>query len=620
MQRKLTAILSADVVGYSSLMEADEAGTLARLKDNRSRIFEPAVAAGGGRVFKLMGDGALAEFPSVVSAVECALAIQNATAQAEPDGGPKKPLRYRIGINLGEVVVEGDDIYGDGVNIAARLQMLAPVGGVALSQIVRDQVDGKVQWLFDDMGEHQVKNIERPVHAFSVRRPDEEMPETKPDTGPKKLSICVLPFANMSGDAEQEYFSDGISEDIITDLSKVSSLAVVSRNSAFMFKGKNVDLPKVARELKVSHVLEGSVRKSGSRVRITAQLIDGATNAHVWAERFDRDLADIFALQDEISEAIVEALKLKLLPEEKKAIEARGTDNVDAYNLYLMARQYSVTGNLGDRGRSEALIRLCRRAVQLDPNYARAWALIALTQTNMRFYLGGQGDSGLEATDRALALDSDLADAHAAKAVYLVHMRDFDGASSEIAVALRLDPESYEVHRAAGRVGYAKRDLLGAIEHLEKASALMPTDYWSCGMLVSAYHAVGDETGRARVAREVIARTETIIAQDPTNGSAMGFAISALIALRETARAKDLIARAILLDPDNQNMRYNMACSLIELGDVDGALDLFEPLFESLSVELVNWSKTDADLDPLREHPRFKAMLSRAESRLAGNA
>src|ERR1700741_598176 len=337
MQRKLTAILSADVVGYSGLMEADEAGTLERLKANRVRVFDPAVAAHGGRVFKLMGDGALVEFPSVVAAVDCALEIQDGTERAEPKRPGVKPIRYRIGVNLGEVIVEGDDIYGEGVNVAARLQTLAPVGGVALSRIVRDQVDGKVTCLFEDMGEHTVKNIERPVHVFSARPPAERgEDEDHKVESPRKLSICVLPFANMSDDPQQEYFSDGISEDIITDLSKISALFVVARNSAFTFRGKNVDVLQVARQLKVSHVLEGSVRKSGGRVRITAQLIDGLSNGHVWAERYDRDLSDIFALQDEISEAIVNALKLKLLPEEKKAIEQRGTTNPDAYNLYLM--------------------------------------------------------------------------------------------------------------------------------------------------------------------------------------------------------------------------------------------------------------------------------------------
>ena len=244
MQRKLTAILSADVVGYSGLMEADEAGTLERLKANRSTIFDPHVATHGGRVFKLMGDGALVEFSSVVAAVNCALAIQEATEKAGTEIAEAKRIRYRIGINLGEVIVEGDDIYGEGVNVAARLQALAPVGGVALSRVVRDQVEGKAPCAFEDMGEHTVKNIERPVHVFSVRAAAgrSKAVEHKAEHL-RKLSICVLPFANMSGDAEQEYFSDGISEDIITDLSKVSALSVIARNSAFIFKGKNVDVP-----------------------------------------------------------------------------------------------------------------------------------------------------------------------------------------------------------------------------------------------------------------------------------------------------------------------------------------------------------------------------------------
>ena len=372
MQRKLTAILSADVVGYSGLMERDEAGTLERLKANRTAVFDPHVARHGGRQFKLMGDGALVEFASVVAAVNCALAIQDATEKADA-----RPIRYRIGINLGEVIVEGDDIYGEGVNVAARIQALAPVGGVALSRVVKDQVDGKTACVFEDMGEHSVKNIERPVHVYSVRTAERSQTEGKNLEVPRKLSICVLPFANMSDDPQQEYFSDGISEDIITDLSKVSALGVTARNTSFQFKGKSVDVPQVARQLKVSHILEGSVRKAGGRVRITSQLIDGASGEHVWAERYDRDLNDIFALQDEISEAIVKALKLKLLPEEKKAIETRGTDNVDAYNLFLMARQYYVTGNWGDARREEAIIRLCSRAAEIDPGYARVWSLMA---------------------------------------------------------------------------------------------------------------------------------------------------------------------------------------------------------------------------------------------------
>ncbi len=238
MQRKLTAILSADVVGYSGLMEADEAGTLERLKANRTRVFDPQVAIHGGRIFKLIGDGALAEFPSVIAAVECALAIQAATEKA----AEASRIRYRIGINLGEVIVEGDDIYGEGVNVAARLQTLAPVGGVAVSRTVQENAKGKIACAFDDLGQHAVKNIAAPVHVFSVRAGRAGEGDQKADAS-QKLSICVLPFSNMSGDAEQEYFSDGICEDIITDLSKVSALGVIARNTAFQFKGKSVDVP-----------------------------------------------------------------------------------------------------------------------------------------------------------------------------------------------------------------------------------------------------------------------------------------------------------------------------------------------------------------------------------------
>ena len=491
MQRKLTAILSADVVGYSGMMEADEAGTLDRLKANRTRIFDPHVNIQGGRVFKLIGDGALAEFPSVIAAVNCALAIQEATAKAQ--GDETKSIRYRIGINLGEVIVEGDDIYGEGVNVAARIQALAPVGGVAVSRIVRDQVAGKMSCAFEDMGEHAVKNIAAPVHVFLVSTSSAASAPREHEQ-PRKLSICVLPFANMSGDVEQEYFSDGISEDIITDLSKVSALSVVARNTAFTFKNKSVRIPQVARELGVSHVLEGSVRKAGGRVRITAQLIDGVAGDHVWAERYDRDLNDIFALQDEISEAIVAALKLKLLPEEKKAIEHRGTDNVEAYNLFLMARQYSVIASLGDARMAESIMRLCRKAIEIDPNYARAWALIAATQVNLRFYMGLQGDDGLEAAERAIALDPNLAEAHAAKAVVLTFSTQHDAALVEVDQALRLDPESYEANKAAARLYYTMRNHAAAIPHFEKAAAIMETDYWASGMLRISLMVSGDFT------------------------------------------------------------------------------------------------------------------------------
>lgn len=615
MQRKLTVIFSADVVGYSGLMERDEAGTLERLKANRASLFDPCVDRHSGRIFKLMGDGVLVEFPSAVAAVTCAMEIQEAMGEAEAQVPEGRRLRYRIGINLGDVMVEGDDIYGDGVNVAARLQALAPVGGIALSRNVCDQVTGKIEGDLEDLGPHTVKNIERPVHVFAIR-PKEMSADTSDIGGSRsRVAICVLPFANMSGDSEQEYFSDGISEDIITDLSKVSALWVAARNTAFTFKGKHVDVVQIARQLRVSHVLEGSVRKAGGRVRITAQLID-ASGGHIWAERYDRDLNDIFALQDEISQAIVSALKLKLLPEEKKAIEKRGTTNLEAYNLYLMARQYNVTGTIGNVHRSEAIIRLCRQAVAIDPNYALAWALIATAQVRLR-HERAEGEGGLEAAERALSIDNNLAEAHAAKSDYLKDNARYDEARAEIETALRLDPESYEVNYAAARFSYAIRKIPEAIRYFEKAASLMESDFGSVGMLMSCYESIRDDDGARRAAERTLERVNKVITSEPDNGSAMGFAVGAHCVLRNVERARDWAKRALLLNPDNKNMRYNFGCAYARLGLIDEALDLLEPVTAASGIEHINWTKQDADLDPIRDHPRYKAMIAAAEARLA---
>jgi adenylate cyclase len=437
--------------------------------------------------------------------------------------------------------------------------------------------------------------------------------------GPARVAICVLPFANMSGDPEQEYFSDGITEDIITDLSKVSALAVISRNSAFVFKGKHVDVLKVARELKVDRVLEGSVRKAGGRVRITAQLVDGSTNGHLWAERYDRDLNDIFALQDEISEAIVKALRLRLLPEEKQAIEQRGTDNVEAYNLYLMGRQLYVSGPEGNARRAAAIVRLCTRATEIDPGYARAWALTAHAQMILRQTLGKRGDDGLVAAERALALDANLPEAHAVKARILADGGRHDEASAEIDIALGQDAESYEVIRSAAYLSYRRQRLEDAIRYWEKATTLMETDINSPAMLMSCYVAVRDSEAARRSARIALSRAEKAVAQDPSNGAVMAYSAYALATLGEAERAKDRMNRAMLIDPDDWNMRYNFACVLlIHLDEPDVALDVLEPVLENVAAGYyLNHIKVDPDFIRLRDNPRFKAMIAAAAARVA---
>lgn len=431
------------------------------------------------------------------------------------------------------------------------------------------------------------------------------------------LSICVLPFANMSGDAEQEYFSDGISEDITTDLTNISALSVVARNTAFTFKGRAVDAAVVARQLNVSHLLEGSVRKSGNRVRITAQLIDGVTGDHLWAERYDRDLIDIFAIQDEISEAIVAALKLKLLPEEKKAIENRGTNSAEAYNLYLMARSYWVTGNHGDRRREERVARLCRRATEIDPHYARAWGLMALAQAALWFNFGIAERDGLVAAEKALSIDPNIAEAYCVRARYFSEQGRYDEANDEIATALRLDSESWEVNKEAARLCMSQRRIADATLHFEKAVSLIETDYHSWAILVTCYEASGNREGVLRGANMMLTQSEAALAHDPSNGAALGICAGALAILGEAERARDRIERALLIDPDNLNMRYNFACILSTyMSDPDAALDLLEPVFASSGESVINTAEVDPDMDNIRAHPRFQRMLADAKVRL----
>ncbi len=437
----------------------------------------------------------------------------------------------------------------------------------------------------------------------------------------RRYTICVLPFVNMSGDPEQEYFSDGITEDIITDLSKVSALGIIARNSAFMYKEKNVDILKVARELKVSHVLEGSVRKAGGRIRINAQLVDGETNSHVWADRYDRDSSDIFALQDEISEAIVKALRLRLLPEEKKAIERRGTSNVDAHNLYLMARQTYIASQEYDPRTAEAIVRLCARATEIDPNYAQAWALKAIGHEKLRQATGAGAGDGRAAAERALAIDPKLAEAHAIKAHILLSEGHPDAAAAAVATALELDPESYEVNRSAGRLNYQLHRHEDAIRYYEKAANLVESDLNSASMLISSYAALGDVEGMRRSAQRALDRAEAMLVHDPNNSMVAGDSAYSLAALGEGERAKARMERALLIDPSNFNMRYNFACALsVYLKDKEAALDMLGPVFETISDTFLPYVKTDPDLDLLRDDPRYQTQLATTETRLAANA
>ena len=396
-QRKLAAILSADVAGYSRLMGEDEAGTLATLKAHRAEFIDPAIASHGGRIVKLMGDGALVEFPSVVDAVECAVAVQQGMAARNADLPGDTRIDFRIGVNLGDIIIDGDDIYGDGVNVAARLQEVAETGGVAISAAAHDQIAGKVEAAFEDVGEHELKNIAKPVRVYrwaegTAGSPGESAPLALPD----KPSIGVLPFTNMSGDPEQEYFSDGITEDIITELSRFRTLFVIARNSSFAFKGQAVDIGEVGRKLGVQYVVEGSVRKAGNRVRITAQLVEAESGNHVWAERYDRDLEDIFAVQDEVARTIVATVAGRVDDAGAERTQRRPTNDMAAYDYLLRANRHVHRYTKSDTAKARSYI---EKAIELDPEIARAYALLANLDVWDWFWREG----GSESLDRAWA-------------------------------------------------------------------------------------------------------------------------------------------------------------------------------------------------------------------------
>ncbi|MFQ5974206.1 MAG: adenylate/guanylate cyclase domain-containing protein [Alphaproteobacteria bacterium] len=479
--RRLAAILAADMVGYSRLMAADEAGTLARLKTLRAELIDPTIAGHEGRIVKEMGDGLLVEFSSVVDAVQCAMTIQRGVEAYGAPHPDDRRVAFRMGINIGDVIAEGGDIYGGGVNIAARLEQIAEPGGIALSEDAYRQVKDKLEVAFEDLGAHEAKNIPEPLRVYRVRA-REDAPAAVVGAGERspavwdKPSIAVLPFKNMSADPEQEYFSDGISEDIIIDLSKIAGLFVIARNSTFVYKSKAVSVPQVSRELGVRHVLEGSVRKAGNRIRVTAQMVDGATGGHVWAERYDRDLTDIFSVQDELTREIVSALALKLTEDEQARLARRQTHNIEAYDLLLRAREQAILHTRSGTAEAQSLL---ERAIALDPEFAAAYAWMAFTHVQQ--YGNRWTDSPDEALRRcyelaqkAVDLDDGEPYAHFALAIASLWMRKHERALVEAERCIAIEPNSAEGHLVLGQImGYAGRSE-AAIEVFQKYMRLDP--------------------------------------------------------------------------------------------------------------------------------------------------
>ncbi len=512
MERRLAAIFTADVAGYSRLIGADEEGTLARLKAHRRELIDPTIAGHQGRIVKTTGDGVLAEFASPVKAVRCAIDVQHGMAERNASVPEGQRIEFRIGINVGDVVVEDDgDIYGDGVNVAARLENIAEPGAVYISRTVRDFVDGTPELVLEDLGERELKNIAKPVQVFRIA-PAHAVgaAQAAAPAVPHKPSLAVLPFTNMSGDAEQEYFSDGISEDLITDLSKISGLFIIARNSTFAYKGRSIKVQEIGRDLGVRFVLEGSIRKAGNRVRITAQLIDAGSGGHLWAERFDRELTDIFATQDEVVQKIVAALAVKLTEGEARRLQRRPTANVEAYETWLRARE-TLSGSTREAvAQAKALY---RRAIELDPYFATPQAGLSLATISE--YVSDWAADPQEALEeaerwarRALELDDQDPISHMALGNVLLWRRDHDGALDECRHMIELDPNFAQGHSATGLVlMYAGR----AAEALEAFAVAMRLDPYYASIvlhfLAQALFSLGRYEAAAQRLRERITRT-----------------------------------------------------------------------------------------------------------------
>lgn len=591
-QRKLAAVLQVDVAGYSRLMGDNEAGTHARLKDLQQDLLYPTIHAFHGRIVKLMGDGVLVEYPSVVEAVACAVTIQQRMAEHNRDVADSEQIQFRMGINLSDVIIDGDDIYGDGVNICARLEGLAPTGGICISGTVYDALGNKLPLDFKSLGAQKVKNIAQPVRVYSVQlAAGAEMPKPGEQTqsgesltnGPKKLnfqkwllavfllvfvavlamllslqpwqqkesstdsesimatsaekpSIAVLPFDNMSGDSEQEYFSDGISEDIITKISQLKNLAVIARNSSFTYKGTNTKIQDIGKGLGVRYVLEGSVRKVDDRVRITAQLIDSNSGHHLWAEKFDRKLTDVFAVQDEITDRITTALSVKLSVDEQTQVAKNSTNNFEAYDLFLKGQRESAT--MVKEGLDNA-IGLYREAIRLDPGFARAYGSLAVTMERQTYL--GYTDSPVEASLRALEL--------AQKAV-------------------SIDPSSPQVQWALAYIYMRKKQFNVAIAALEKAIEIAPNYADGYGLLALIYN----NQGRAEEAEEAIRLIKKGMEFNPYYTYDYPYNLGrAYYTLKDYAKAAQQLENAVERNEAIFLPRLYLAASYVQLGRQDEA-------------------------------------------------
>jgi adenylate cyclase len=567
-ERKLAAVLAADMVGYSRLMELDERGTLARLRTHRAELIDPAIAKNQGRIIKTTGDGMLVEFHSVADAVRCAVEVQDRMKRRNADVSDDRRMEFRIGINLGDIIFEDGDIYGEGVNIAARVEQLADIGGICITAAVHGQVDGRLDVAFEDLGEKSLKNITRPVRIYRVLpgHRDVEHVGDKAKEAVVKPTVAVLPFANMSGEAEQEFFADGLTEDILTELSRRRELFVISRTSTFVYKGQSANLREVAQKLGARYLVEGSVRKAGERLRVTVQLIDTASDSHVWAERYDRKLDDVFAIQDEITSAIVATLPGRLEAAQRDQLARTKPSNMAAYECVLTAKVLHHRSTREDNAEAEKLI---GRALQLDPDYAHAhaWRGCILGQAYGYGWCKDKDATFSEvqrALARAMALDDNDADVHRILAAVAIMRNDMNRARYHQDRALELNPNYDLVVVQMGELFAWLGQSNEGVEWIRKAMRLNPhhpARFWS--HLGKAYF----------VGRQYAQAIECFMRLSAMDAQQHAFVAASYGMLGDSTAAAAHVARVRQIDPELDLKKLLATTHYVNETDVDHLRD-----------------------------------------------
>ena len=602
-KRKLAAIMFMDMVGYTALMQKDEGKARGLIKRHRDLV-KPHVDKHGGEIIQYVGDGTFCRFDSAIEAVNAALEIQHVFKLEDE-------ISLRIGIHVGDVMVEGEEVYGDGVNVASRIEPLAEAGGVCISERVYDDIRNQSELEAHLLGKRVLKNVARPINIYSLILQDKKMSPTMSqniDSGGR--SIAVLPFVNMSSDPENEYFGDGLAEEIINALTKIQDLRVASRTSSFSFKERNDDIREIGEKLNVDTILEGSVRRQGKKLRVTAQLINVEDGYHLWSERYDKELEEVFEIQDEITENIIQALEVILSDNEKNLIKNKPSVDVKAYDFYLRARKFM--HSLTKKNFNYAL-KMLFRAIEIDPNYAIAYASIAECHCWLYLYHESKQENLIkaeEASQRSIELGPDLAETHVSRGYAASINKKYIEAESEFRTAIGINPKLYEAYYFYGRTCLVQGKLEEASQLFEKASVLLPEDYQALNFLGSVLRGLGDIEKAIEAESESLKRVGHHLELNPDDVRALYLGASVHIKIGNKKLGLEWSSKALELEPEDVGVLYNVACSYSLLGKIDEAIELLEKAVDG-GFDHVEWIENDSDLDPLRDHPKFQSLIEK---------